>query len=378
MKSMAHKPRIIIAGQIPPPVGGQAVMIQKLISGLRQDGRGKVEHLVFEFTKTFSAARRVAAGKILELLKVIGRILLLRSRGPIDMVIFAPGGPQTVPLIRDLILLPWILLSAKKVMLHFHAGGICDLLQKKSSRLAGMAAWLYGRADSAVVMNKFSLRDPHACGIREVAVIPHRLQDNYEVDLAAQIAKKLNLLYVGNLHDDKGTSTLLKAFKLLIKCYPDAKLELAGEFHPPYDQNIFDMEVTELNVADHVKWIGKISGDVKSRAFAKAALLVFPTVAPSESFGLVMVEGMMWGLPVLASDWRGNRDVLEGSAGGLLFHPAHSFEALGEALLTFAGSRDQWAEMGRANRELFLSKYCMDGTVKELEDFIFTRAAGES
>lgn len=95
-------PRIIVAGQIPPPVGGQNAMILGLLRELQANPLARVEHLPFYFTKDTQAARKGSLGKLVELVRVIGRLLALRLRGPIDLMVFPPGGPQRVPICRDL------------------------------------------------------------------------------------------------------------------------------------------------------------------------------------------------------------------------------------------------------------------------------------
>lgn len=353
-----RKPRIVIAGQVPPPCGGQNVMIARMLESFRNDARFECGHLAFHFTPDFKDVRRGSLQKVLELVKVIGRLIALRMRGPIDLLIFPAGGPQTVPIVRDILLLPWVLLLTRRVVLQFHAAGIADRLAKGRGMLGALLALLYRRCHAAVVMTEFNRRDPEFFGIRRIEVIPHRLPDEFELSFVRRDRCCLRFLYVGHLCPDKGTPELLRAFKTVAECEPAAVLELVGECLPPLSDEQLRTQIRELGLEGRVETPGVLTGRAKLEAFGRADLFVFPSVAPYESFGLVMIEAMMWGLPIVATDWRGNRDVLGHDFEGICHAAGCDLAvsiaaALSDAIQTLRG-RTRWT--GR-NRQLFLDRY---------------------
>jgi glycosyltransferase involved in cell wall biosynthesis len=96
---------------------------------------------------------------------------------------------------------------------------------------------------------------------------------------------------------------------------------------------------------------------LKWERYAEADLFVFPSVA-RESFGVVMAEAMMWSLPVLACDWRGNREVLGNPPEQLLFPPEPDLTSqLQRALANVIAQRGRWSEWGNRNRQVFLERY---------------------
>ena len=353
-----HKPRIVIAGQVPPPQGGQNVMIARMLDAFRADGRFECEHLAFHFTPDFKDVRRGSVRKFFELLKVICRLFALRLRGRIDLLIYPAGGPQTVPIVRDILLLPWVLLLARRVALQFHAAGIADRFLQRGGVLRTLLAPLYRRCDVAVVMTEFNRRDPEFFGIRKIEVIPHRLPDEFDPALVRKNPAQLRLLYVGHLCPDKGTPSLLRAFKVIAERDPSLVLELVGECLPPLCDDLLRAQIRELGIKGRVELPGVLTGRAKAEAFGRADLFVFPSVAPYESFGLVMIEAMMWGLPVVATDWRGNRDVLggdfEGTCHGPGEDPAASLAAALAVAIETLRRKTTWT--GR-NRQLFLDRY---------------------
>ncbi len=154
---------------------------------------------------------------------------------------------------------------------------------------------------------------------------------------------------------------MLRAFATIADRDPAVVLELVGETLPPFSDARLRADIRELGLEDRVEVRGVMTGRAKLEAFGRADLFVFPSVAPYESFGLVMVEAMMWGLPIVASDWRGNRDVLGDDFEGVCFPigadlAASLAHALGAAIETLRGA-SAWT--GR-NRQLFLERYRFD------------------
>src|SRR6185503_19757592 len=101
----------------------------------------------------------------------------IRAAGPIDALLYPVRGPQLVPLIRDACLLPWMLLASKKVILHFHAGGIAETIHQRPVFLSKVVSFLYRKSAAAIVVTEFGKRDPACFGIEMIEVVPHTLED---------------------------------------------------------------------------------------------------------------------------------------------------------------------------------------------------------
>jgi glycosyltransferase involved in cell wall biosynthesis len=102
--------------------------------------------------------------------------------------------------------------------------------------------------------------------------------------------------------------------------------------------------------------------------YSSAALFVFPSVAPYESFGLVLAEAMMWGLPIVASDWKANREVV-GPGENIIF-PLGRTENLSEAIVKAAKERERWPIIGLQNRQRYESRYKLGANPTLVEDLI--------
>src|SRR5438552_2936329 len=348
-----RKPRVVVAGQVPPPYGGQNLMIQKTIAQFARSDRCETVHLPFFFTPELKAARKGHPRKAFELVRVIGRLVRIRGRGPIEILLYPTAGPQIVSMVRDLLLLPWVFLFSRRVILHFHAAGIADQLEADSFRvIARLLRFVYRKAFAAIVMTNFGVRDPRAVGIERILVLPWRVADDFDPVLLRRGGEGVvRLLHVGHLCADKGTPQLLEAFTALRPNHPELELELVGECLPPFNEERLEKLIDDLGIRSHVRRSGLLTGFSKAEAFGRADLFVFPTIAPYESFGLVLAEAMAWKLPVVASRWRGNSDVLTPNAGAVTF-PVSSLlpQNIATALEQALHERFKWQQWGEINR----------------------------
>ena len=296
--------------------------------------------------------------------------------GRADLLVYPSGGAETVPVIRDVLLLPIMRVITKRLWVQFHAAGVAERLGARGGILEHALLRSYRGVDGAIVMTEFNQRDPAALGIRSVEVIPHRLPDENTSGLLPDFsARPLRILYAGHLYDQKGTPDLIEAFADIACIHAESRLVLMGEFLPPYSEEVCRARCSELGVADRVEITGILRGSAKAEQFRKAHFFVFPSVAPYESFGLVMAEAMMWGLPLLVSDWRGNRDVA--GAGAEYFEVGPSAARnLSRSLCGILGRPDLWLARATYSRNRFVSLFSQERTV--YSDFVARLLAKEA
>jgi len=369
----SNLPVVVVAGQVPPPVGGQNVMVAKIFDKIASSGDFRVFHLPFYFTPSFESVRRFRFSKVWELVLVWWRFLKIRMAcGRVDFLLYPAGGPQTMPMIRDLLLLPLLILGSKRLVVQFHAAGIAERLCGGGGILGKMLNGLYRRVTAAVVMTEFNRRDPEALGVERVFTIPHRLVDENPKGRLPDYSggsEKLSVLYAGHLYDQKGTPELIEAFARLAKDKPGLRCVLMGEFLPPYSWRACEVRCRELGIADRVEWLGMRRGEEKNRIFANVGIFVFPSLAIYESFGLVMVEAMMWGLPIVATDWRGNRDVA-GPVAEYCETGVQMVESLAAAMEVLVNNPGKLMERSRASRERFEMCFCENAGSNSYVDLV--------
>jgi phosphatidyl-myo-inositol alpha-mannosyltransferase len=150
------------------------------------------------------------------------------------------------------------------------------------------------------------------------------------------------LFFIGRIDEArKGLPTLLAAMPRIIEAHPDVLLLVAGPGHN--EEVAADIPA---GVADHVRFLGLVSEEDKVRAFRSSDLYIAPQLG-GESFGIVLLEAMASGTPVLASDLEAFRLVLREGQDGDLFTTGDS-RALADAASALLDDPQRRAQMSQA------------------------------
>ena len=152
------------------------------------------------------------------------------------------------------------------------------------------------------------------------------------------------LLYVGRLAREKNIDMLLRALYAAVQVAPEVILLLVGEGD---EERSLRRLADRLNLAGRVRFVGPVPHQAVGRWYRAADLFVFPSV--SETQGLVVLEAMAHGLPVLAVRSIGTSDFIEdGVTGALAENPYDDFIQRLLELLRDGASRSRYAEQGKA------------------------------
>ena len=324
--------------------------------------------------------RRASYEKGIELIRVWVGLIRLRIQGKIDVILYPVGGPHLAPLIRDLLLLPVACLLAKRVVLHFRAAGLAEALPRLNGLLRAAVRTVYRNCGEAIALTEFGRRDPEAAGLPpdRITVIPNACEDRFRPDWKKerQPGDPITFFHAGLLCPDKGTPDLLEAFVAVATRHPNVRLKLAGEPMGGLTEESIHEIASKYGIGDRVEFCGVIQGEALDRAFAEADVFVFSTVAPFESFGMVLIEAMMWGLPIVASDWRANREVLgfDRQSNVIYDVPAGPrSENLEKALEEAVLNENHWNEWGRRNRLRFQENFEIERMKKDFENYFGPR-----
>lgn len=205
--------------------------------------------------------------------------------------------------------------------------------------------WLYG-AD----MSKVKVVPP-GVDLERFSPVPQPIaKERVGVD-----QKEKNILFAGRIEPLKGIDTLLLAIALIQKHSPEAAKEVSVTIigGDPWSDDLDD-EMTRLRslreslgVADIVTFIGSKDQDILPDYYAAAEMVVMPS--HYESFGMVALEAMAMGTPVIASEVGGLAFLVRDGENG--FHvPSRDPEALAERIFTILQDRDCRESLGKAGR----------------------------
>ena len=327
---------VIMAGPLPPAVGGMASVIGALnASSLAQ----RVDLQLFESGKTTPEGRTPWQG-VRARLKVMRDFWRLLGQRPRPLVHIHTCSGLTYFL--DGILLLMARLRGASTVVHIHGARFDVFLDGLSGFRAAMARWLMRRAGAVIVLSddwhqRLSSRLPGA----RLQVVANGVPSLGERNVTITDEVPL-FLFLGNLGRRKGVHVLLDAAALARQSWV---LDLAGGEE---DSGFFDWTRTEIGrrgLGGRVRLLGPVVGDAKTRLLRNAVGLVLPSLA--EGLPMALLEAMAARLPVVVTAVGAIPEVIHDGVEGYLVPPEDAF-ALADALDRLAANPQARRQMGES------------------------------
>lgn len=216
-----------------------------------------------------------------------------------------------------------------------------------------LAEWLSCRLARRVVavseQDRRTLIRRHLCAAKKLTVIYNAYDPAKFLTAASDSSRpaptggangRAVLAFVGRLVDQKGCAFLIEAMPRVLQVHAQAKLLVVGE--GPERPKLQEL-VQRLGLADAVRFLGYVP--VSAGLFKGIDALVVPSIY--EPFGIVALEAMACGRPVVASAVGGLREIVEDGKTGLLVKPGRS-DDLSTAIVRLLDTPAILSEMGRA------------------------------
>ncbi len=259
---------------------------------------------------------------------------------------------------------PLVLTYHCDVELPSPLGSLIETLYRRS-----LGASTLERAAKVIVTTRTYAATSRAVWRHNPVVIPnavdvHRFRP--EVDGTA-VRKRLKIppdrpvaLLVGRIVAHKGVEHFVEAARNL----PGVQFLVAGE-----GTSLEAMErlAESLDVADRVRFLGRVSQDNLPGVYAACDIFVLPSVSRLEAFGIVALEAMATGKPVVVADIPGVREVIEDGREGLLADPVNP-QDLAEKIRRLLENPALRQEMGRRGREKVLANFTTEKVADQILD----------
>lgn len=231
-----------------------------------------------------------------------------------------------------------------------------------SGFIPGVAAYLYKKyladkilshADVIISPSKYYIDGSRFLGKYrdKIVVIPNGINlEEFDIPYSKEECKsKLGLngknmvLFMGSLYPLKGPHILLKAISKVIKERTDTMFVFAGRG----DVNKYKKLSEEIGVQKYVRFTGYVS---EEKPFYYRAADVFVLPSYEEIFGIVNLESMACGTPIVASKIGGIPDIVRDGENGLLVPPRDS-KALADAIIYLMENKDIREKMGKNGKK---------------------------
>ncbi|MCX5713923.1 MAG: glycosyltransferase family 4 protein [Candidatus Omnitrophica bacterium] len=164
---------------------------------------------------------------------------------------------------------------------------------------------------------------------KEMYVIPNCIDLRFirECVNPKPVIKRRSIGFMGRLIPPKGVEAIIESLPHIRKeLREDLSLRVIGplsgeglsdDYQSPYVRHL-KRKVLKLGLRGKVEFSGMKTGAEKYRLLAECELFVFPTFAKEENFSVALLEALGCGLPVIATDWAGNREIVRDASNGYL------------------------------------------------------------
>lgn len=254
-----------------------------------------------------------------------------------------------------------------KIVLWWHS----DIVkQKKLLQLYGpFLRALLKRADLIITATKGHIdgsdwlpdyRDK--CAIIPFGVDTALLKKSAAVSAAPKsVGLPVQFLFVGRLIYYKGCDVLLDAFSKV----SGAELVIIGE--GPLEPQLKE-QTARLSMSGKVRFVGGVGDDELAEAFSACDVFVLPSVAKSEAFGLVQIEAMAYGKPVINTELQSGVPYVSLNGVTGLTVPPSDANALADAMQSLVDEPGLREKFGKAAYERARSEYSMETMLNRVLD----------
>jgi phosphatidylinositol alpha-mannosyltransferase len=344
-------------------IRGHDVRILTSSHGLQRASDGDVIRL----GKGFSVPANGSVGTVTLSPRYLSQARAVLERERFDLLHFhEPFVPFLSPVLLEL--------SDSVNIATFHAYGGFSLSYEFGSRVMGRyAGRLHGRIAVSAAARHFI--DRYFPG--DYKVIPNGVDvDRFRraVPIARWDDGTRNILFLGRLEPRKGLLELLKAYRILRSAGCGCRLLVVGS--GPQEREARRYVLTRG--LPGIEFLGGVGDDEKAALYRTADVFVSPATG-RESFGIVLLEAMAAGTPVVCSDIHGYKGVVRRGREGLLVPPRNP-KALAAAILHLLSNPDLAARMGAAGQERAesFSWERVSAKVEEYYGFVIRRLAGQN
>ena len=341
---------------------GHDVRIITSSHGLQRSSEGDV----IRIGKGFSVPTNGSVGTLTVSPRFLSQVHEVLDRERFDVLHFhEPFVPFLSPIV--------LRLSTSVNVATFHAyGGFSPAYEFGRRFMGGYASRLHGRIAVSAAARHFI--DRYFPG--DYKVIPNGVDvDRYRraVPIARWQDGTRNLLFVGRHEPRKGLLHLLKAYRILRKTGCHCRLLVVGSGPQEHEARRY----VATRRLGGVEFLGRVSDREKAQLFKTADVYVSPATG-GESFGIVLLESLAAGTPIVCSDIHGYKGVVRRGREGLLVPPGKpkAIAAAIAQLLNDHELREEMAANGPARAEEF-SWERVTAKVDDYYGFVIRRLADQ-
>lgn len=202
-------------------------------------------------------------------------------------------------------------------------------------------------ADAVLALTEDMKQKMQEIYYREISVVPNGVDlERFKISLGdKKECDPKTIIFVGRLHPVKGVQYLIEAMVIVHREMPDVKLVLVGD---GVERSRLEELAKRLDLNGCIQFAGQVPQERIPQIMHQAD--VFALSSLSESFGIVNLEAMAAGLPIVATNVGGIPDIIEEGVNGYLVN-IKSPDEIADRILILLQNGEIWEKISANNKE---------------------------
>jgi len=366
------KKKILFLSPLPPPNYGSAMSSEMCLNILKKSKNFEVRNIKLNYSKKVLDIGKINLDKVKGIKTVKNRIRRAIKEFNPDIIYFMPATAR-IGAIRDYFFFKEIRRHTnKKIVFHIRAR-IPEENWKNPVFRKIYTDMFSDKNAYAIVLGEELTSDLRGLIPKDkISILPNAIKNEVRDKELNKIIKQrnkektTNILFLSNMDKTKGWIKLLEACKILDEKDFNFKCHFAGAWINKKDETFFNNFKRRNNLNEKVFYVGRVEGKKKTELFQKSHIFVFPTEYKLETFGRVVIEAMMFCLPVIANSIATIPSTIQDKKTGFLLKK-NTPEEIVENIGLLIKDKKLREKIGREGRKRFLKEFEIRKYVKRFK-----------
>jgi len=329
-------PNLLLVGPLPPPLGGATISFKLLVDEF--ENHENYDFLLFNIKSGLSLLKELE--QLLKLLRLAkgARVILIHSNSR-RISIWTPA------------LVLFSKLTSKQIQFRFFGSDLNTIYQKNVLNRLRLSLLKY--ADTVLLETKglVSFYEKNISQNNAFWFPNSRILITHKTELPGGYDRRLQLVYTGHVKVEKGIRVLLDTMENL-NAYTDISLKVVGSCE---DESL----KLKMECLPNVEYLGEMPQGKVGQILKSSDIFVFPSFWEGEGYSGSVIEAMMYGLPVITTDWRFLGELVIDDYNGILV-PINNSKALSLAIIKLFEDRrllSTYSSNSRITSRVYDAKY---------------------
>lgn len=346
------KPKVLLFVKIPPPITGANLMNQYVCESELLVNEFDFFQIGISYKSRIEDVRVLSPSKLIVIIKVYAKLLK-------SLIYFQPRivyfqlSPLGIAFYRDCFYITLIKLFQKRIVFHLHGKGIKSAISNSNFNKY-IYKWIFNK-NFVICLSESLFDDISDVYLNKPFIVNNGIPiiENESLPIKKK-TNSLRILFLSNLIFSKGIFIFLDSISIIINKFKiNIIATIVGE-EAELKASELEIEIAKRNLHHCVNYVGPKFGKEKNEIIKNTDLLIYPTL--NDAWGLVILEAMQLGIPVIASNEGAIPEIIDDGHTGYLVDRNRP-DQIAEKVKFLTENPYLIKMMSQASREKFLKKY---------------------